>query len=122
MPGGFVSYWEIAPFHGARSRWVVGSAVCYNYDGQNFDYEASSLRITWHAIISADSMSGRWKSYGSAFWALALFKVLLLPQVLRIRRAGPANDISAIWLVAARMSIVIWLAYASLISSLAPFW
>jgi MtN3 and saliva related transmembrane protein len=46
-----------------------------------------------------------------------LSTVSLLPQVIRTWRTRSANDISAIWLVAALMSMVIWVFYGILISA-----
>ena len=46
-----------------------------------------------------------------------LSTVSLLPQVIRTWRTRSANDISAMWLVAALMSMLIWVAYGILISA-----
>lgn len=41
----------------------------------------------------------------------------LMPQVVRTWRTRSASDISAAWLVAALLSMVVWIAYGSLIDA-----
>jgi len=41
----------------------------------------------------------------------------LMPQVVRTWRTRSASDISAAWLVAALVSMLIWIAYGSLIAA-----
>lgn len=46
-----------------------------------------------------------------------LSTVSLMPQVVRTWRTRSANDISAAWLVAALVSMVVWIGYGSLINA-----
>ena len=52
---------------------------------------------------------------GTAGTILSTFS--LMPQVLRTWRTRSANDISAAWLVAAMVSMVVWVGYGGLINA-----
>lgn len=52
---------------------------------------------------------------GTAGTILSTFS--LMPQVVRTWRTRSASDISAAWLVAALISMVVWIGYGSLINA-----
>ncbi len=52
---------------------------------------------------------------GTAGTILSTFS--LMPQVLRTWRTRSANDISAAWLVAAMVSMAVWIGYGGLINA-----
>jgi MtN3 and saliva related transmembrane protein len=57
---------------------------------------------------------------GTAASSLSTFS--LLPQAIRTWRTRSAGDISTIWLVIALISMLLWVAYGSLVQAAAVVW
>lgn len=54
--------------------------------------------------------------------ASILSTVSLLPQVMRTWRSRSAGDISALWLVVALASMMLWISYGALLGAQAVVW
>jgi MtN3 and saliva related transmembrane protein len=54
--------------------------------------------------------------------ASVLSTVSLLPQVVRTWRTRSARDISAVWLIVALISMVLWIGYGAMIHAHAVVW
>ncbi len=54
--------------------------------------------------------------------ASTLSTVSLLPQVIRTWRTRSAGDISALWLVVALASMMLWISYGALLGAQAVVW
>jgi MtN3 and saliva related transmembrane protein len=54
--------------------------------------------------------------------ASVLSTVSLLPQVLRTWRTRSAGDISALWLIIALASMMLWIGYGALVGASAVVW
>ena len=57
-----------------------------------------------------------------AIAASVLSTVSLMPQVIRTWRTRSAADISAMWLIVALLSMLLWMSYGSLVGAQAIVW